>query len=96
MNYITLFFVAIIIKIEYYYDLLYSIYIIIMSNNEIIIQMHIKNKRVAYLNISHNNIINRIWYYLYKLDQIMLKDDVNDKAREILEEPVNDNNYLEY
>jgi len=67
-----------------------------MSNNEIIIQMHIKNKRVAYLNISHNNIINRIWYYLYKLDQIMLKDNVSDKAREILEEPVNGNNYLEY
>ncbi len=67
-----------------------------MSNvnlNKINIQLYIDNKRILEQDTSHNNLINRIWYYLYKLDQIMLKDNAYDKAREFLEEylkePVN-------
>jgi len=75
---------------------LYNLYTIIMSNvnlNKINIQLYIDNKRILEQDTSHNNLINRIWYYLYKLDQIMLKDNAYDKAREFLEEylkePVN-------
>jgi len=74
-----------------------------MSNvnlNKINIQLYIDNKRILEQDTSHNNLINRIWYYLYKLDQIMLKDNAYDKAREFLEEylkePVNNLENIKY
>ncbi len=77
-----------------------------MSNQEISIQIIHPNccrgpstrHLLKSINISHNNnTINRLWYYLYKVDKIILSDDSFHKAINIFEEVLDDNNnYLEY
>jgi len=70
-----------------------------MSNYELTIQIidSQNNKRQKKINISHINVIDKLWYILYKLDKIKLKEDHYDKAINIFEESLDDNiKYLEY
>jgi len=97
-NFITLFCVIIIIKIEYYYNLLFNFYIIIMLNNKIqaiITIHHIHPIRKIEIQISHTNIINKIWYILYNIDQIILNNDIAyDKVIDFIESFDDKNNYF--
>ncbi len=75
-----------------------------MSNNEITINIggNQRGHKTISLNISYTNAINKIWYILYKIDQIILtndniNDNIHNKICDTVEESFDDNNnYLEY
>ena len=71
-----------------------------MLNNKIqaiITIHHIHPIRKIEIQISHTNIINKIWYILYNIDQIILNNDIAyDKVIDFIESFDDKNNYFEY
>ncbi len=75
-----------------------------MSNNEISALFRgetIELKHIT-MKISYPYAINKLWYILYKIDQLILEnatvcDNIHNKVCDVLEESFDDNNnYLEY
>ncbi len=48
------------------------------------------------IQISHNNTNYSLWYNLYRIDKIIFADDPFHKTIDILEELLDNNNYVEY
>jgi len=75
-----------------------------MSNNQL--QVYFSSNttpglKYLTIKISHHNAINKLWYILYKIDQLILEnaticDNIHNKVCDVLEESFDDNNYLEY